>query len=331
VRRRWPGAELSGLRRLLGGTSSLTFTAELALPGAAPRSVVLKLAPAGLPAVGNRDVLRQARVLRLLGAAASVRVPTVLLEEDGEPPLFIMEFIPGEAFEPLVDVSANPPSAAVVTARAIAAARVLARLHQLDPAEIGMTESAVGVAAELNRWARLFATVGVGICDGHADLLARLRERLPDDVRPRVVHGDYRVGNLLFVGAEPMAVIDWEIGGVGDPRTDLAWLLMLTDPLHRLSEATDERNAASGRGMPALAQLLDAYLQAGGLPADDVEWFLACAHYKIASILATFVKRNRRLAEPDPPLLVAAERLPAIITRANEILDVRTSGRTWHR
>jgi aminoglycoside phosphotransferase (APT) family kinase protein len=331
VTARWPGAELRNLRLLPGGTSSLTFVAELAVPDCQARDVVVKLAPPGLPPVGNRDVLRQARLLRLLGAVPGVRVPGVLLEEDGEPPLFIMDFVPGECYEPLVDVSANPPPPSVVTARAQAAAGMLARLHRLDPAAIGVTDPAVTVAGELDRWIRLFATVDDSICPGHAGLRARLLERVPAGVQPRVLHGDYRVGNMLFVGEDLTAIIDWEIWGVGDPRTDLAWLLTLTDPLHRFHEPRDARNTQAGRGMPTLAQLLDVYLQAEGAPIDDLEWFLAYVQYKMASILSTFVKRNRRRAEPDPMLLAGEERLPAIIGRGNEILDARDAQRTWRR
>jgi aminoglycoside phosphotransferase (APT) family kinase protein len=331
VTMRWPGAQVRDLRLLPGGTSSLTFVAELAVPDREARDVVIKLAPPGLPPVGNRDVLRQARLLRLLGAAPGIRVPGVLHEEDGEPPLFIMDFVPGESYEPLVDVSDNPPPPSVVTARAHAAARMLAHLHRLDPAAIGITDPAVAVAAELDRWIRLFATVDDSICPGHAVLRARLLERIPAGVQPRVLHGDYRVGNMLFAGEELTAIIDWEIWGVGDPRTDLAWLLMLTDPLHRFKEPRDARNTRAGEGMPALDQLLDVYLRAMGSPIDDLEWFLAYVHYKTASILSAFVKRNRRRPDPDPVLLVAEDKLPVIIGRGNEILDARDAQRTWHR
>ena len=331
VTRRWPGAELRELRRLPGGTSSLTFIAGVTGGDPMERDVVVKLAPPDLPPVGNRDVLRQARLLRLLAAVPGVRVPAVLLEDDGDPPLFIMDFLPGDAYEPLVDVSPDPPGPAVVTGRAEAASRMLGHLHLLDPAAVGIGEPAVPLEAELARWTRLFATVDDAICPGHEAVQERLSARLPNGVAPRVLHGDYRMGNILFDGTQPTAIIDWEIWGVGDPRTDLAWLLMLADPLHRFHEPRDARNTLAGTGMPALGALLQVYERVAATPVDDLDWFLAYVHYKMASILSAFVKRDQQRPEPDPTLLVAAGKLPGIIARAGDILGARDAGTPWHR
>ena len=331
VSRCWPGADLRELRRLPGGTSSLTFIAGVTDRDQTRRDVVVKLAPPGLPPVGNRDVLRQARLLRLLAAVPGVRVPAVLLEDDGNPPLFIMDFLPGDAYEPLVDVSPDPPEPAVVTGRADAAARMLGYLHLLDPTALGIADPAVPLEAELARWTRLFATVDNRICPGHDAVRMRLSARLPAGVAPRVLHGDYRIGNILFDGTQPTAIIDWEIWGVGDPRTDLAWLLMLTDPLQRFHEPRDARNTLAGKGMPSLGALLQVYEEVAGAPVDDLDWFLAYVHYKLASILAVFVKRDQQRREPDPTLLVAAATLPSFIARAGEILDARDAGTCWQR
>lgn len=65
----------------------------------------------------------------------------------------------------------------------------------------------------------------------------------------------------MFIAEERLlAVIDWEIWSVGDPRTDLAWLLMHADPVHRFRETRDESNQEAGRGMRALEEL-NKYLQ----------------------------------------------------------------------
>ncbi|WP_207634256.1 phosphotransferase [Candidatus Frankia alpina] len=63
---------------------------------------------------------------------------------------------------------------------------------------------------------------------GHEKLHERLAGSVPAGVEPRVLHGDFRLANMLFSGATLEAVIDWEIWSVGDPRSDLAWLLMHT-------------------------------------------------------------------------------------------------------
>ncbi|MGH2877840.1 MAG: phosphotransferase, partial [Solirubrobacteraceae bacterium] len=123
---RWPRARLGELEPLPGGISSLTFSAGVA--GAPVERVVVKVAPPGLEPVRNRDVLRQARVLRTLHGAPGVSIPAVLAEDAAQPPLFVMEHVDGQSFEPKWDVSESPPATAVVGARARAAARMLAAL-----------------------------------------------------------------------------------------------------------------------------------------------------------------------------------------------------------
>jgi aminoglycoside phosphotransferase (APT) family kinase protein len=317
------GTEVRGLRRLPGGVSSLTFAASA---GGAP--IVLKVAPPGLEPVRNRDVLRQARVIRLLGAVPGMRVPPVLFEDAGSPPFFGMKLIPGDSYEPLLDVAADPPTAKVVGARARAAARMLATMQALDPKELGVgDEPVIPVAEELDRWARLLSTVDDYICPGHERLHAGLLAGLPaPPERATLVHGDYRLANMLFTGENLEAVIDWEIWSVGDPRADLAWLLMHTDPAHRFAETRDEANTEAGRGMPTYEDLLGEYLEAGPADTSELNWFLAYCHYKTAATIAVLVKRNRRRSDPDPGLVVAGEHLSHVVEEGHRHL-VSANGR----
>src|SRR4051812_10156271 len=104
------GAELSALEPLLGGMASITYSARTA----EGTRVVVKVAPPGLEPVRNRDVLRQARVLRALAPVADVAVPGVWGADAGTPPevppLFVMDFVEGESYEPRhSDVSERAP------------------------------------------------------------------------------------------------------------------------------------------------------------------------------------------------------------------------------
>src|SRR6476619_1342141 len=96
---------------LAGGASSLTYSARVG-----DQRVVVKVAPPGLAPVLNRDVLRQARVIRALQGTA-VPVPEVLWEDDGdppdEPPLFVMSFVEGASLEPLFDRDGDDPEPVV--------------------------------------------------------------------------------------------------------------------------------------------------------------------------------------------------------------------------
>jgi aminoglycoside phosphotransferase (APT) family kinase protein len=320
--RRWRGASVAELEPLPGGISSLTFAGWLAEASGQRRRVVLKAAPPGLPAVRNRDVLRQARAMMAVHGAPGVRVPEVLLCDDGDPPLFVMQFITGEAYEPGWDISPAPPAPATVRARAIAAAVMLGHLHAAQPARLGLGgEPAVALSDELDRWARLFATAGDDLRGDEAALHRALSRTIPGAVGPRIVHGDYRLGNLLFEGHGPPAIIDWELWSLGDPRTDLAWLLHFTDPVIRRSSNRDAANRQAAQAMPDRRQLLAQYLAVTGTDPGELSWFAAYCHYKLASAMAVLAKRNRRLRQPDPGLELAAATLAPAIERGLEILS----------
>jgi aminoglycoside phosphotransferase (APT) family kinase protein len=326
ARRRWPDAEVGALEPLPGGISSLTYATTLSATGEADRRVVVKVAPPGLEPVRNRDVLRQARVMAALDRAPGVLVPEVLVTDDAAPPFFVMAFVPGEAYEPKWDVSGAPPAPDVVAARARAAARMLARLQAIEPAAVGIDDAPLTLAEELDRWAALFATAADDLRVHEPELHAALAARMPSQGGPRaarILHGDYRLGNMQFDGERPAALIDWEIWSVGDPRTDLAWLMAFSDPVQQRVAERDGPNQAAADAMPSAAELLAEYMDEAGLDAEpaDLDWFWAFSYYKLGAAMSVLAKRNRRQPEPDPGLELAAQTLAPMLARGLEVIS----------
>jgi aminoglycoside phosphotransferase (APT) family kinase protein len=321
--RRWPGAEIGALEPLPGGISSLTFSAMLRGAGDDDGRVVLKVAPPGLAPVRNRDVLRQARVIDAVHDVPGVRVPAVLAQDDGSPPFFVMEFVAGESYEPKWDVSDVPPAPAVVGARVRAAARMLARLQAVEPSALGLgAEPAPTPAEEVERWGALFGTAGDDLRGDEEQLRRALSASTPAPGPGRVLHGDYRLGNIQFDGDRPAAIIDWELWSVGDPRADVAWLMAFTDPVQQRVAHRDAVNQAAADAMPDAQAVLSEYLDAAGGagPPVDLHWFLAFSYYKLGAAMAVLAKRNRRLPEPDPGLELAAQTLAPMLDRGRELL-----------
>ncbi len=322
ARERWPGARILDLAPLQGGISSLTFSARLAA-GERDQRVVFKVAPPGLAPVRNRDVLRQARVLGALHGAPGVEVPEVLLQDAGSPPFFVMEFVAGEAYEPKWDVTVDPPSPALVQARARAAAVMLARLQAVDPAGVGLAgEPVLSPGDELERWGLLFATAGDDLRGDELSLRQTLSRRVPVPLSARILHGDYRLGNMQFQGGRLAAIIDWELWSLGDLRNDLAWLMAFADPVAQRVAHRDAANQAAADAMPGPEQLLAEYLSAAGVdPPAELNWFIALCYYKLGATMSVLAKRNRRQAEPDPGLELVAATTPAMLERARALLD----------
>jgi aminoglycoside phosphotransferase (APT) family kinase protein len=312
--------------------SSLTFASTVEQPGQPDVPVVVKVAPPGLAPVRNRDVLRQARVLRALADQSGVPVPQVLLTDAGSPPFFVMSRAPGQSYEPRLDVSDFPPSAQEVTGRALAAAAALLQLQRVDLASVGLGDEPATVGREeLERWARLLATVDPDLCPGHQRLHDRLAAHVPAPVAPTLVHGDYRLANMLFVGPRLTAIIDWEIWSVGDPRFDLAWLLMHVDARHVFHERRAPADVAAGSALPTVQQLTGDYAQvrrrlgAGeqeiAAATTGLRWFLGVGFYKVASTIAAIHKRERKRPDPDPKLAVAARHLHEVLQAGHAVLD----------
>jgi aminoglycoside phosphotransferase (APT) family kinase protein len=320
---------IAKVRRLAGGASSLTYSGTIG----GGRRIVIKVAPPGVVPILNRDVLRQARLMRALHGSA-VAVPDVLWEDGGDPPevppLFVMSFVDGTSMEPLFDVDAIDADAdadadadgdededeAVVAERMRNAARVLAALHAIDPRSIGLgDEPRVGVDDEIGRWCRLLGTVDPDLVPGWEEVASALRAGEVATVPDAVVHGDFRLGNVLAVGAEVSAVVDWEIWTVGDPRIDLGWFLVNADP------ATYGRATRYAASLPTPAELTGIYADALGRDVPDVELFQALACFKSSATWSLIVKHNRRRVEPDPALEDMATVLPHLLQRAHDLLS----------
>ena len=311
---RWPGANIGSVERLPGGASSLTYRARLT--GGPAADAVIKAAPPGLPPVRNRDVLRQARLLSLLRRDSDVRVPAVYGCDPGDPPdvppLFVMSFEPGHSDEPL-QIPANLPPAQA-RSRALHAARMLAALHRVDPEPLG--EQAMTARQEVERWVRAIGTVPGSLRAGADDTAARLLERVPEGVPPALCHGDWRLGNTLCTGGEIVAVIDWEIWSIGDPRADLAWFLMMCDTAHPAAIAGGEA------GLPMVAELVRAYLGGAGGHVSGLGWFRALAAFKQAAATALLAKHAASRGTPMEQVTARlATMLPEMQAWARGFLD----------
>jgi aminoglycoside phosphotransferase (APT) family kinase protein len=304
--------DVSALETLPGGASSLTYVGRCA-----GRPVVVKVAPPGVRPIAHRDVLRQARIIREL-AATPVPVPELLFDDPGEPPdvppLFVMSRSDGITCEPLFDDADAGPKA-IVAERFRNAATVMARLHRIEPGAVGLgSEPVIGPSAEVERWCHTLETVDSALAPEWREVAAALDSSTPSALPPAMVHGDFRLGNLLAVDDRITAVIDWEIWSVGDPRVDAGWFLINCDP------RTYRRSTRYVDATPPLSELAAVYREELGREVPELDWFQALACFKSTATWSLIVKHNRRRKQADPDLEAMASALPQLLSRARELL-----------
>jgi aminoglycoside phosphotransferase (APT) family kinase protein len=290
--------EVSALSIMPGGHSGLTYRLTV---GA--QDLVVKAVPPGQRSMGRHDMLRQARILQAL-ADTDVPVPVVRAVDEQEPAWFAMELVPGESLEPVLD---DPPVEPVLAAaRMRRAAEVLPVMHAVPAAMLPVDGPALTPADELARWIRTMDAVPPELVPDAGRLQERLAADVPAGVEPVLVHGDYRLGNILSLGTDPVAVIDWEIWSIGDPRVELGWFLVFADGTNFPGVGREVP------GLPAEDELVGLYTAGGSL--DRLEWFNALGRFKMAAIMGHNLRRHREGRHHDP----AQEKLPATIGRLLE-------------
>jgi aminoglycoside phosphotransferase (APT) family kinase protein len=227
LERRWPGfAELRSVERLSGGASQETYRIVFATRDGEERRLALRRAAGGMeregPGPGLSNEARLMRVAREAGVPEP-EVHHVLEPEDGLGPGFLMEWLEGEALGARI---ARAPELEEVRPRlARQCGEILARIHAIDLEKSGLVDVLATVTPEQYvrmTWEgyRAYATPQPMI-----DYTARwLLDHLPADAELRLVHNDFRNGNLLIGPEGVVAVLDWELAHIGDPMRDLGWL-----------------------------------------------------------------------------------------------------------
>jgi aminoglycoside phosphotransferase (APT) family kinase protein len=271
------------LRRVPGGASRETWSFDARFDGGAPRALILRRDP-GRTSVGSDRAL-EFRVLRA-AHAAGVAVPEVLWLGDDSAVLdgrfFVMERIEGESLaRRLLRDPAYENARHVMTAQLGA---ILARIHAVpiaDPALAdlpGAREEGHPAVLELARYEQIYRTLAP---EPHPVIEYGFRwlgARLPTSTRRVLVHGDYRIGNVMFGPEGVRVVLDWEQAHVGDPMEDLGWMCV---------RAWRFGSALPVGGIGEREAFFAAYERAGGGTVDpevvrfwealgDLKWAVIC-------------------------------------------------------
>jgi aminoglycoside phosphotransferase (APT) family kinase protein len=274
---------------IAGGRSNPTFR----VVDAAGHAFALRRPPVSHVLPTAHDMTREHRLISALGPAG-VPVPRALGlctdEEVNGQPFYVMEFVDGHI---LRDLPAAERELDEATRGRIGPnmASTLAGLHAVDVDAVGLGDLARHdgyVERQLKRWSGQYAQMSVEGVD-HGGIVERvaadLAARIPEQRAVSVVHGDYRLDNMVLADdGSVRAVLDWEICTLGDPLADVGLLMVYW------TEADDELPVLGvaptlAPGFSSRAEVLDAYAAASGRDVSDVPYFMAFGYWKLACIL----------------------------------------------
>ena len=275
-------APLSG-RLIEGGRSNLTY----AVTDSTTKWVVRR-PPLGHVLATAHDMKREHRVISALHPT-DVPVPNpVLLCEDADvlgAPFYVMEFVEGTPYRTADELLPLGPER--TRGAVLELVDTLVELHAVDPADVGLADFGRPegfLDRQLRRWGKQLAASRNRELPGVEELHAALGRRLPTSPTPTVVHGDYRLDNVLIGKDDKIkAILDWEMSTLGDPLTDLGLLVMYSIPLELPDSPIS--TTASAPGHPAPAELIERYAERSGRDVSSVAWYTAFAWFKLAVIL----------------------------------------------
>jgi aminoglycoside phosphotransferase (APT) family kinase protein len=291
------------------------------------REVVLRRPPRPPLPPSAHDVLREARLLRAL-ETTSARVPRVLAVSEDESligaPFYVMERLVGEVITDRLPDALQAPAERRRIAEELVDA--LVEVHAVDPAAHGL-QSFGRPGGYLERQVRRFGSLWEHSRTRDVPAVERvgawLTEHVPESAAATIVHGDYRLGNVMFAHQAParlIAVFDWEMATLGDPLADVGYLSALWsqagDPaagLFDLSPVTREP------GFPTREELVARYEQRSARTMTDLRWYTTLALWKSVVFMEGNYRRAIGGLTDDPFLKSFGEGVVELAARAEAV------------
>ncbi|GAA3541170.1 phosphotransferase family protein [Nocardioides daeguensis] len=275
--------------QIAGGRSNLTYRIDNG-----PETWVLRRPPAGGATPSAHDVQREYQVTQALGGTDVPMARAIAASNDLTvigAPFTIVEFVDGEAVRSEADLAALDDLKLVHVVDQLVDS--LTRLHAVDPASVGLENLGRpdGYATrQLLRWSGQWDIVG-----GHAtpftksaaeEALRRLAMGLPSQTRTSIVHGDYRLDNVLLepTTGDVLAVVDWELSTLGDPVADVALMGVYRE--RPLNAILGFEAAWTSDRLPQAEELAERYATRSGSDLPNWEFWMGLSAYKLAVIAA---------------------------------------------
>ena len=273
---------------IAGGHSNLTYRCT----DQTGTAVVLRRPPLGHVLESAHDMGREYKIIHALQGSDVPVAPTLGLcpEVDvNDAPFYVMQFIEGPVLHDAETARSVPePERHTLGLHVI---DILANLHAIEPNDVGLGDLGrreAYLARQLKRWNKQWQASKTHDVPEMEESSRILSETMPEQIGSAIVHGDYRLGNMIVGDGQIQAVLDWELCTLGDPLADVGYLMnSWVEPGDDLPELTP----TSIGGFPSRALLCDRYTEATGRNLDGINYYRAFAHWRLAAIGQGVYKR----------------------------------------
>ncbi|MFZ1855609.1 MAG: phosphotransferase family protein [Candidatus Nanopelagicales bacterium] len=301
-----PGVDLDSLRAFLDrerpGMVSGPLTAELIAGGRSnltyfindeANSWVLRRPPLGHVLDTAHDMAREFTVISALrGTSVPVAEALVLCEDLDvmDSTFYLMERVAGSVLRDFDDAMAIGPSN--VPGLSYRLVDVLGHLHATEPGAVGLSDFGRPdgfLERQIRRWTKQLDSSRSRVVPGIDELASRLRTSLPTTQRAGIVHGDYRLDNVIVHrgddGYEVAAVVDWEMSTLGDPLTDIGLFCVYWSGLGAATLVPAADVSDPPAPFPSTEAVISTYADSSGLDLEPLPWYIAFGSFKLAVIV----------------------------------------------
>lgn len=310
---------------IVGGHSNLTYC----VTDAAGRRVVLRRPPLGAVLATAHDMSREHRIITGVGKTA-VPVPRALglCEDDAvnDAPFYVMDFVEGHVLDTAEQTGRVLPDPAVRARLGESVIETLAELHCVDPDAIGLGDLGRKEAyldRQLKRWRGQWEKSKTRELPAMEESYELLLAAKPEQKYTGIVHGDYRLGNMLSgEDGQVKAVLDWELCTLGDTLADVGYVMNnWAQPDDPRTDETAVSPTAIG-GFPSRAAFIEAYSKRTGHEVENVDYYRSFQYWRLAAIVEGVMARYLKgvMGDDTPDVSVFKRRIDRLAEGALELV-----------
>lgn len=256
----------------------------------------LRIPPPEAPAPRDEGIVREWRIIEALNGTEVPHTEAIAVCTDPAVlgrTFYLMGFVDGWSPMGLVGRAWPPPFDTDLDARKGLAYQLvegIARLSKVDWQAKGLHDLGRPDGfheRQVDRWTAFLERIKGRELPGFEEAAAWLRAHRPLDFIPGLMHGDYQFANVMYRDGAPArlaAIVDWEMGTVGDPKLDLGWVVQSWPEDTAAHDAT-ESSYVDMHGMPSKAEVVAHYAKVSGRQVDDIDYYIILAKWKLAVVL----------------------------------------------